>query len=183
MFSHLDYDSQRASSVGWCVPVTSRMHAIVRNYRGIYNTSMLHDKLDCPKSTHSKQDAVPSVHSTRFFLFLLFPFSPAHRLPLPGPGVPATLAQPRRLAHLALRARLHPPGAEAAHVGRALGVARLGVPLLAAEAVLLVLLLALAAGLALAVPAAAERLGVVLLDLAVDADVEEVCLGGADVVG
>lgn len=105
-------------------------------------------------------------------------------------SLPPTLSRPRRLAAPAASPRCAPAtGIEAAQVARAYGVARLGEALAPARAVALVLALALGVGLAVAratrtgPPGAARaRLGgAVLLDLAVDGDVEEVPLTGIQV--
>lgn len=94
-------------------------------------------------------------------------------------SLPPALPRPR-LAHPALG--FHLLGVEPAQVGRAQGVARLGVALLAAESVLLVLLLAFGVGSA---PAGARAVGrpvvrfVVPGEFLVDGYVEEVGFGGA----
>lgn len=100
--------------------------------------------------------------------------------PLPGHGLPLRLTQARRLGDLLGPAlALHPLGAEPAHVTGALGGAGLGIPLLAAEPELGVLLGPLVVGVpaALLGPAPLAR----LVELVVDADVEEVRLVGAEV--
>lgn len=100
--------------------------------------------------------------------------------PPPGHGLPLGLAQARRLSDLLRPAlALHTLSAEPAHVAGALGVARLGVLLLAAEPELGVLLgpLVVRGPAALVGPAPLAR----LVELVVDADVEEVRLVGVEV--
>lgn len=100
--------------------------------------------------------------------------------PLPSHSLPLGLAQARRLRDLLGAAlALHPLGAEPAHVAGALSIARLGIPFLAAEPELGVLLgpLVVRGPAALVGPAPLAR----LVELVVDADVEEVRLVGAEV--
>lgn len=118
--------------------------------------------------------------------------SPVKLLPLPTTTtrtLSLTLAQPRRLDKLLLAARsaraaalaLHLPGVESRQVARAGRVARLAVALLAAKAVLSILLGALGVDAPAALLAATTALAV-LVELVVDADVEEVGFFGEVVV-
>jgi hypothetical protein len=98
---------------------------------------------------------------------------------------PPVLPRPLRLRHSTLSnsaaTGLHPLRVEAAQVAGAYGVTRLGVALLAAEAVLLVLALALGVGAGRVAAAGAGARG--LGEFFVNADIEEVGFIGADITG